>query len=344
MPGIITLAHGSGGRGTFEILESVILSHLSDNMKKLEGGVGTDELDDGAAIPLPDGSYLVFSIDAYTVNPPFFPGGNIGELAASGTINDILMMGAKPMAILDSIVVEEGYPISELRQITKSLLDILKKYDIKLIGGDFKTMPKENLDKVLITTAGIGIADRLIIDSNLKPGDKIIISGTIAEHGAAILAAQEGLQVEGKLKSDAEPLMDLMIPLLDEYGKFIHAAQDPTRGGLAETLNEWASKSGLLIRISEESVPIRDEVRSFTELMGIDPFTLACEGRAVLAVDSDMSEEILSFITDLGFKDASIIGNAEESSKYGGNVVLKTIAGGLRLLERPSGTIVPRIC
>ncbi len=344
MPGIITLAHGSGGRGTYEILESLILSHLSDPMKRIEGGVGVDELDDGAAIPLPDGKYVVFSIDAYTVNPPFFPGGNIGELAASGTINDILMMGAKPLAILDSIVVEEGYPISELRQITNSMLEILKRYDIKLIGGDFKAMPRGNLDKILITTAGMGIAEHLIIDSNLAPGDKIIISGTIAEHGAAILAAQEGLKVEGRLKSDTEPLVDLMLPLLENYGEFIHAAQDPTRGGIAEVLNEWASKSNLLIRVSEGDVPIREEVRSFTELMGIDPFNLACEGRAVLAVDPRVAEEVLRFIRDLGFSDASIVGNAEESSRYGGNVVLKTVAGGLRLLERPTGSIVPRIC
>ena len=339
----VRLAHGSGGRETQELLNEVILSLLEEGMKKVEGGVGTDELDDGAAIPIP-GGYAVITVDSYTVKPPFFPGGDIGGLAASGTINDLLMMGAKPLVMLDSIVVEEGFPLSDLRRITGSMVDTLKRIGVKLVGGDVKVIPKGGLDSIVITTTGLGFAERLIVDSQLRPGDRIIVSGTVGDHGAAILAAQEGLEVEGDLKSDVAPLHDLMIPLMEEYGPYIHAAQDPTRGGLSQTLNEWASKTGYLLAVDEAGIPVREEVRAFTELMGIDPLSLACEGRAVLGVDGDRAEEALDFLRGLGFGEASIIGEVRESNRYGGMVVLRSMTGGLRILEPPSGVIVPRIC
>ncbi len=339
----VRLAHGSGGRETQELLNEVILSLLEEGMKKVEGGVGTDELDDGAAIPIP-GGYAVITVDSYTVKPPFFPGGNIGELAASGTINDLLMMGAKPLVMLDSIVVEEGFPLSDLRRVTGSMVNTLKRVGVKLVGGDVKVIPKGGLDGIVITTTGLGFAERLIVDSQLRPGDKIIVSGTVGDHGAAILAAQEGLEVEGNLKSDVAPLHDLMIPLMEEYGPYVHAAQDPTRGGLSQTLNEWASKTGYLLAVDESKVPVREEVRAFTDLMGIDPLSLACEGRAVLGVDEKRAEEVLDFLRSLGFGEASIIGEVKESEKYSGMVVLRTVTGGLRVLEAPSGVIVPRIC
>ncbi len=339
----VRLAHGSGGRETQELLNEVILSLLEGEMKRVEGGVGTDELDDGAAIPIP-GGYAVITVDSYTVKPPFFPGGNIGELAASGTINDLLMMGAKPLAMLDSIVVEEGFPLSDLKRITGSMVDTLKRIGVKLVGGDVKVIPKGGLDGIVITTTGLGFAERIIVDSNLKPGDKIIVSGTVGDHGAAILAAQEGLEVEGGIESDVAPLHDLMMPLIDEYGSAIHAAQDPTRGGLAQTLNEWASKTGYLISVEEAKIPVREEVRAFTELLGVDPFSLACEGKAVLGVSKEEAEDVLNAMKDLGYEDASIIGEVRESDRYGGMVVIRSLTGGLRILEPPSGVIVPRIC
>ena len=342
---LIRLAHGAGGRETLRLIEDLIVSALEDEMKKVEGGVGTDELDDGSAMPLPGGGYLVFTVDSYTVNPPFFPGGNIGELAASGTINDLLMMGAKPLAMLDAIVAEEGFPMEDLRRIVSSLVEVLRREGVKLVGGDFKVMPRGQVDRIVVTTAGIGVAERLIVDSELKPGDKIIVSGTIGEHGAAILAAQRGVDVESEgLVSDSQPLTGLMLPLLEQYREAIHAAQDPTRGGLAQTLNEWAKKTGLVIAVEEDRIPVRDEVRAYTELLGIDPMTLACEGRAVLGVEPGEAEEILQFIRDLGFRDAEIIGEARSLEKYKGLVLLKTSAGGLRILEPPSGILVPRIC
>ncbi len=339
----VKLAHGSGGKETQELLNEVIISLLEEKMKKVEGGVGTDELDDGAAIPIP-GGYAVITVDSYTVKPYFFPGGDIGELAASGTINDLLMMGAKPLAILDSIVVEEGFPLADLRRITESMVDTLRRVGVKLVGGDVKVIPKGGLDGIVITTTGLGFAERIIVDSSLKPGDKIIVSGTVGDHGAAILAAQEGLEVEGGIESDVAPLHDLMIPLIEEYSSAIHAAQDPTRGGLAQTLNEWASKTGYLIAIEEGEIPIKKEVRAFTELLGVDPLSLACEGKAVLGVAREKAGNILRMMRDLGFEDASIIGEVRESKRYGGMVVIKSLTGGLRILEPPSGVIVPRIC
>ncbi|MEM3371181.1 MAG: hydrogenase expression/formation protein HypE [Candidatus Korarchaeum sp.] len=343
-PEVVKLAHGSGGRETGLIVRRLLLSKLSDDELSVDGGIGLGELDDGAAIPLPDGTYLVVSIDSYTVNPPFFPGGNLGKLAACGTINDVLMMGAIPKAILDSIVVEEGSPLPEVEEITRSFIETIRGEGVRLIGGDFKVMPRGQLDRYVITTTGLGIAERPIVDSRVRPGDRVIVTGTIGEHGAAILAAQEGLSVRGELRSDVEPLTKLMVPLLETYGEAIHAAQDPTRGGLAQTLNEWAQKSGFLLIVSEDRIPVREDVRAFTELLGIDPLLLACEGRAVLGVEGSLAEEIVNFIRDLGYSDASIIGEVREKEGYGGMVAMRTIVGGLRVLEPPSGVIVPRIC
>ncbi len=340
----VSLAHGSGGKETQELLQFIVLSLLDEEMKRVKGGVGTDELDDGAAIPLPGGGYAVVTVDSYTVKPPFFPGGDIGELAASGTINDLLMMGAKPLAMMDAIVVQEGFPVEDLKRITQSLVGTLRRVGVSLVGGDLKVIPSGGLDGVVITTAGIGFAERLIVDSRLRPGDRIIVTGTVGEHGAAILAAQEGFKVEGEIRSDVAPLHDLMLPLLEEHGPSIHAAQDPTRGGISQTLNEWASKTGYLIKVEEDKIPLREEVRAFTEMLGIDPLSLASEGRAVLGVEGSEAEDILNFLWDLGFQDASIVGEVRESERYGGMVVIKTVTGGLRILEPPSGVIVPRIC
>ncbi|MDK2464328.1 MAG: hydrogenase expression/formation protein HypE [Candidatus Korarchaeota archaeon] len=341
----VKLAHGAGGRETSALIREVIVSLLEEDMKRVEGGVGTDELDDGASIPLPDGRHLVFTADSYTVKPPFFPGGNIGELAAAGTINDLLMMGARPIAMLDAIVVEEGFPMDDLRRIVGSLVSTLRGEGVKLVGGDFKVMPRGNVDGVVMTTAGVGVAERLIVDSRIKPGDKLIVTGSVGEHGAAILAAQRGVDVESQgLSSDSRPLTSLMIPLLREYGDRIRAAQDPTRGGLSQSLNEWASKTGLVLVVDEASIPVREEVRAYTELLGVDPLSLACEGRALLAVDPESADEVLEFIRGLGERDAQIIGEARSSGRYGGLVLIKTVAGGLRILEPPSGVPVPRIC
>jgi len=346
---VVTLAHGSGGIEMHDIITKLIVSRVDNPLRRVEGGVGIDVLDDGALIPLPDGSYMVVSIDSYTVNPIFFPGGNIGTLAASGSINDVLMMGGKPIAMLDSIVVEEGFPLSDLQVIVDSFLRVLKEENVALIGGDFKVMPKGQVDKIVITTTAIGIARKPIVDS-IRPGDKIIVSDFVGDHGAVITLLQLGLEssveelASGLLKSDVKPLTKLMVPLVEKYGDVIHAARDPTRGGLAGVLNEWSSKSGYIIVVNEDSIPVREAVKRYTEIIGVDPLYLASEGVAVLSVDSSYVDEILEYMRSLGFGNASIIGEVRASERYKGYVLARTGVGGFRIIEPPHGELVPRIC
>ncbi|MEM4788919.1 MAG: hydrogenase expression/formation protein HypE [Ignisphaera sp.] len=345
----ISLAHGSGGIETYELIAKLILSRVPDNFKKILNGVGIDVLDDGASIPIPNGQHIVVSIDAYTVNPPFFPGGDIGSLAACGSINDVLMMGGKPMAMLDSIVVEEGFSIEDLEKIIESFTNILVNEGVALIGGDFKVMPRGQIDGIVITTVAIGIADKLIID-NPRPGDKILVSDFIGDHGAVIMLLQMGLKnkVEelnkGLLKSDVKPLTKLMLPLIQKYGEYIHAARDPTRGGLAGVLNEWASRTGLVITIDESLTPVRGNVKRYSEMLGIDPLYLASEGVAVLAVDPSVASEVVEFIKSLGYENTRIIGEVKQSEKFKGIVLAKTGIGGYRIVDPPRGELVPRIC
>ncbi len=342
----ITLAHGAGGRETKEVIEELIKQHVPVEYWKVQGGTGLDELDDSSLIPLGDGRYLAITIDSYTVNPPFFPGGNIGLLAASGTINDLLMVGAKPLAALDAIIVEEGFPSDKLEAIIESLTKTLTSEGVKLIGGDFKVMPRGQVDGIVIAMTGIGITSKPIIDSRIKPGDVIIVTGSLGDHGAAILAAQQGLTAKLDVKSDVKPLTKLMIPLLERYGDAIHGAGDPTRGGLAMLVNDWAEKTGTVIVLHEDRIPVKKKVRDYAEMLGIDPLSLASEGVAVLAVDEAYGTEILEYIRSKGFEEAEIIGRVYEAKKpeHKGKVLLRTITGGYRILEPPSGELVPRIC
>jgi len=345
----IRLAHGSGGVETSAILEKLIFSRVEESLKRVGNGVGIDFPDDAAAIPLPSGDYLIVTIDAYTVNPPFFPGGDIGVLAASGSINDVLMMGGKPLAMLDSVVVEEGFPMDDLSKIINSFIDILKKEGIALIGGDFKVMPKGQLDKIVITTVGIGLAKKPIVDVP-RVGDKIIVSDYVGDHGAVILAYQLGSDVstelleKSRLRSDVRPLTKLMLPLIEKYGDYIHAARDPTRGGLSMVLNDWAKASNAIIVVNESAIPVRPEVSFFAGMLGIDPLYLASEGVAVLAVDPQVADEVVAYMHSLGFVNARIIGEVRKSEKYSGYVLMRTVSGGFRILEPPRGDLVPRIC
>ena len=340
--GVIKLSHGSGGVETAEIVEKLFISRLEETLKKVPGGLGLDFPDDAAAVPIGDGRYLVVTVDSYTVNPPFFPGGDIGVLAASGSINDVLMLGGRPIAMLDAVVVEEGFSMEALDKIITSFLSVLKSEGVALIGGDFKVMPKGQLDKIVITTVGMGVADRIIVDRP-KPGDKIIVTDYVGDHGAVIMMLQYG-ENPGALKSDVKPLTKLMLPLTEKYGLYIHAARDPTRGGLSMVLNDWAKASGGVVVVEEESIPVRPEVASYAQMLGIEPLHLASEGAAVVAVESATAEETLKFIHSLGFANAKVIGEFRESQRYRGYVLLKTQAGGYRVLEPPRGDIVPRIC
>ena len=343
----VTLAHGAGGRETDELVKNVIRALVPTEYWTVRGGHGLDVLDDSALIPVGGDRYVAVTIDSYTVKPIFFPGGDIGKLAASGTINDLLMVGARPLAAVDAIVVEEGFPLDDLRRIVESYVRTLVSEGVALIGGDFKVMPKGQVDGIVIASAGIGIVEgRPLLDTDVRPGDAIIVSGYVGDHGAAILASQQELGVKFDVVSDVKPLTKLMLPLLENYRDAVHAAGDPTRGGLAMLLNDWASKTSTVIVVEEESVPVRPQVREYAEMLGLDPLSLASEGVAVLAVDGGRAEEVLDYIRSLGFRDAQIIGRVYKPSdpRHAGRVLLRSVAGGVRILEPPSGELVPRIC
>ncbi|EWG06553.1 MAG: hydrogenase expression/formation protein HypE [Candidatus Aramenus sulfurataquae] len=332
----ILISHGNGGKDTQYILQKYIFSKLPENLKKTENGVGLDYPDDGAVI-----GEIIISTDSHTIDPYFFPGGSIGKLAVSGTINDVVMMGGRPIAILDSIVVAEGFPLDDLDKITSDMISILKEHNISLIGGDFKVIPSNSMKGIVINTVGIGLSKNPIID-RVREGDSIIVTGPIGVHGAVMAALQYG--IDTKLKSDVKPL----IKLLDVFEKFqgdIHAARDATRGGLAATLNEWAQLSGKMINVYEKDIPIPDEVKSITDVTGLDPLVLANEGVAVLSVSSDKAEQIVEELKKLGFE-PSIIGKVIEPKNKDnkGLVIITTEVGGAKILEMPSGDIVPRIC
>ena len=337
----ITLAHGGGGREGLELIRKMIVPAFS--LKRVMGGIGLEELEDGASIPLKSGGHLVISMDSYTVKPIFFSGGDIGKLAAAGSINDVAVMGAEPLALLDGIVAEEGFSLDDLERIISSMELVLAQEGVALIGGDFKVVPRRELDGLVVSTVAVGIAqtENLLRMDSIRPGDRILVSGTIGEHGAAILAAQEGLGLkDADIRSDVAPITKEMRAALSIGG--VRAAKDPTRGGLAMSLNDFAESSGLSIFVEEELIPIRDGVRRYSEMLGIDVLSLASEGRAVMAVDPAKAGDVLSAIRDSGCEEASMIGEAREGRP--GFVILRTLAGGLRLLERPSGELVPRIC
>ncbi|MEM4054132.1 MAG: hydrogenase expression/formation protein HypE [Desulfurococcaceae archaeon] len=341
----IELHHGAGSREMWELLNKLLISKVPRDLMKTPGGYGIDVLDDGAAVRVGE-HYVVLTVDTYTVNPIFFEGGNIGRLAVSGTLNDVVMMGARPIAFMDTIVVEEGFEIPLLEEIVESMTSSLKEEGVPLVGGDFKVMPRGSIDKITITGVGIGLAKKPIIDVNIESGDVIIVTAPIAEHGAVILAHQLGLSKEIKgLKSDLRPLTKTVLPVIERYVDGVHAARDPTRGGLAAILNEWAELTGLTIIIDRSRIPIRSEVRDFLEAMGIDPLNVASEGVAVLAIKRSMAEEVLSDLRRAGEVHAAMIGEVVKSSNpiIRGRVIALTEVGGKTIVEAKSINL-PRIC
>ncbi len=316
-----------------------LISRLAKNLplRSVNGGTGLDEQDDGAIIPV-SGKNLVFTTDSYTVDPLFFPGGNIGKLSMCGTINDLAVMGARPVAISSAFVISEGFPLSDLDRIVNSMGKISRIANVPIVAADTKVVDK-GLD-LIINTAGIGIAKNPVMDSGLNPGDKIIISGSIGDHGIAVLSDREGIKFGTRLKSDCAPLWTMISKILG-YG--IHAMKDPTRGGLASALNEIAKKSDVGIFIDEKRIPIRKGVMAASEMLGIDPLTLANEGKVVIGVSDSDANRVLGILqkTRLG-KNARIIGEATKENK--GRVIMETPTGGKRILDMPLGDPVPRVC
>ena len=335
----ILLSHGAGGEMMNSLIKDSILKNLT--IRSL-GSVGLSDLDDGASIYMGD-KEVVISTDSYIVTPLFFPGGDIGKLAACGTINDISMMGARPLAISLAVIIEEGFETSDLERIIRSLDDVCTETGISVITGDTKVMQKGKLDKIIINTTGIGIVQRgmVIDDVHLSPTDIIIVSGTLGDHGISLLSFREGFGFETTLFSDVAPLWSMIEKILIVGG--ITAMRDPTRGGLAATLNDWARKSKTGILINEEFIPMRPEVIAASRMFGIDPYTVANEGKALIGVKKEKAQEVLAVLqnTKEG-KNARIIG--EVIDKYHGKVILDTKVGGKRIMEPPIGDPVPRVC
>ncbi len=342
----VTLAHGAGGEVMSDLIENEILPLFAKDI----GEINLNHLDDSAIV-----DNVVVTIDGHTVKPIFFPGGDLGSLSVAGTINDILAVGATPVAICTALVIPEGLEMSKLKRILESAAAVSDKAGVPVIAGDTKVVGREDLDEPIMTTSGIGkrhpLLDedlelaggrksRWLTDNNLNVGDKIILTGTVGDHGITILSAREGYGFGGKAKSDVAALKDEMEAAL--RGKGVAAAKDPTRGGLAETLNEWSLKSEVGIEIEEDKIPMKDWVISAGEMLGIDPLSIGNEGKFVLAVHPSRAEHVLEYLheTENG-REAAIIGEVRDGIN---GVVLKTGVGGRRILERPVGDLVPRIC
>ncbi len=334
----IETAHGAGGRVMQRLLEDVIIPSFSH--RKL-GSIGLDEMDDGATFQLNDARFIVCT-DAHTVHPLFFPGGNIGTLTACGTVNDLAVMGAQPVAMTNTVIVEEGFEIDTLQSILKSLNDVIEPIGVAMIAGDTKVMPKGTLDSLVMSTTGIGViyGDKPVADSGAQPGDDIIVTGPIGDHGTSLLAHREGLEFDTDLTSDVAPLWEPIRACLDTGG--VHAMKDPTRGGTAVALNEVASKSGVEFEIQESHIPVRPAVVSLCEILGLDALHMSCEGTAVMAVDSSNTDDILEALRKhRATNECRIIGSVTEGTP---RVVMKTEIGGKKIVQVPYGEPIPRVC
>jgi len=334
----IESAHGAGGKIMQRLLEEVIIPSFS---RRKIGAIGLDEMDDGATLQIGD-ARLILCTDAHTVHPLFFPGGNLGTLTACGTVNDLAVMGARPVAMTNTVIIEEGTEIDTLHVILKSLNEIIEPLEIAMIAGDTKVMPVGTLDGIVMSTTGVGevYLEQPISDSGAQPGDDLIISGPIGDHGTIILAHREGLEFETDLTSDVAPLWDPIRPSLDIGG--IHAMKDPTRGGTAVALNEIALKSRLELEIQEEAIPVRRQVQSLCDVLGLNPLHMSSEGRVVMAVDSDYTDDILQALAKfVSTKEAKVVGSFREGTP---RVVMKTTIGGRKIIQIPYGEPVPRVC
>lgn len=323
-------------------MQGLISGIIRENIKNknVNGGIGLDELDDGATIPL--GEYeIVISTDSHTVDPIFFPGGDIGKISIAGTVNDVSVMGAKPLAIANAMVISEGFPSEDLEKIVKSMDAVATEAGVAIVTGDTKVMEKDKLDKIIITTTGIGIARKGEIkqDSGLNAGDKIILTGSVGDHGMSIMSFREGFGFDTDLKSDVAPVWGMVKAALNIGG--VTAMKDPTRGGIANALNELASKSGVGMLIDEEKIPFKKEVNAASEMLGIDPYEVANEGKVILGVKEDKAQEILEAIQKTKYgKEAQIIGEVTDDE----HVIMITTLGGKRILEEPIADPVPRVC
>jgi hydrogenase expression/formation protein HypE len=331
----ITLDHGAGGKASHALFSKMILPLFSNEY--------LDMGDDGAVYPVPAGR-MAFSTDSYVVDPIFFNGGNIGDLAVNGTVNDIAMCGAIPLYISVGLIIEEGLPINDFQKIIQSMAAAAERAGVKIVTGDTKVVPRGKADKIFINTSGVGmIPDGVNVSGRRAlPGDKIILSGTMADHGVAILTAREGLTFDGDLKTDSAPLNHMVKAILSS-GSEVHVLRDPTRGGVGTTLNEIASQSGVGMTLFEKDLPIKKQVNGVCELLGFDPLYIANEGKLLAIVPEKQASRVLDLIRADPFgENAAIIG--EVTDQRPGKVFLETAIGGQRLVDMLTGEQLPRIC
>ena len=330
----VRLAHGAGGRAMRALIESVFLAGVSDPEARAMG--------DGAALPFGD-RWLVLSTDAHVVTPAFFPGGDIGRLAICGVVNDLSMMGAcDVVALTSSVIVEEGFPIDALRRVHASMQAACAEAGTRVVTGDTKVLQRGEIDGIVLSTSGVGLTDRVVRDSGLKLGDALVVTGTLGDHGLAVLGARHQLGLEGELRSDVAPLNGLVRAALTAAGDALHAMKDPTRGGVTSALTEMAEKAGVCIQLDEAALPLSAAGRAAAELLGIDPLSVANEGKALLGVAPGALDALLAALRahPLG-RESACIGRAVAGTP--GHLLLDTGFGTRRLIERDD-TPLPRIC
>ncbi len=331
----VVLAHGSGGKLTHQLIQELFLRTFGNPL--------LEPLHDGAVMNL-EKPGLAFTTDSYVVDPVFFPGGDIGDLAVNGTVNDLAMCGAKPLWLSAAFIIEEGFSMSDLSRIVRSMKDAADRAGVLIVTGDTKVVDKGKGDKIFITTSGIGSLDysSTISPKNARAGDKIILSGDIGVHGIAIMSVREGLKFDTELKSDTAPVHD-MVASIGRISNNIHVLRDPTRGGVASALNEIARSSQVGVSLIQDAIPVPDQVNSACELLGLDPLYVANEGKFLAIVAPGDAGKILACLRShpLGAR-AALIG--EITADHPGIVVMRTSIGGSRIVDMLSGEQLPRIC
>ena len=331
----VMLDHGAGGRMSHSLIADIMLPVFDNPV--------LSRLDDGAILDI-DGMRIAFSTDTFTVDPIFFPGGNIGDLAVNGTVNDIAMCGANPLFLSVGLLIEEGFPMEELKRILRAMRNAADVAGVKIITGDTKVVPKGAADRIFINTSGLGLIPEGVEISCQRaiPGDRIILSGGIAEHGMTVLTRRAGMSFESSIVSDTAPLNHIVARMLSA-SRDIHVLRDPTRGGVGTTLNEIAQSSRVGIVIYEDRIPLKPQVEALCELMGLDPLYIANEGKLVAIVGKDHVKEVLSAMKgDRCGREAAIIG--EVVAENPGSVLMKTKIGGTRIVDMLTGEPLPRIC